>query len=409
MSSPRRSAVRSGGRAAAPRRPSAAIVVGGGVFGAGAALELRRRGWRVALLDAGPLPRPEAASTDTSKIVRAAYGSDRSWTELMLRALAGWRAWNARWGAPLYHEDGLLMLRGTAMGPGDFEYESRALLGRLGHPVAQLTAPELRARHPAFGAARFTEACFDPQAGWAESGAVMARLFDEARAAGVLVREHCALAGLLERGQAVVGVRTSGGERLRADAVVLAAGAWSGKLLPELAPRIRVVGQTVLWFAPRRPQDFAPPSFPAFTADIASTGFYGFPALPDGTVKIANHGAGLPIDPDAPRCVPEDAERRFRAFLAEAVPGLAQAPLASRRLCLYADTADGAFLIDRVPGRSGLVVAGGGSGHAFKFAPVLGALVADRVEDRDRAAPTRFAWAGRLAGGGDAARPGAAT
>ena len=141
-----------------------------------------------------------------------------------------------------------------------------------------------------------------------------------------------------------------------------------------------------------QPGSFRPPEHVPWAADIGTTGWYGFPARPDGTLKVANHGAGVVVEPDAARDLPPGTEERFRAFFARSLPDLAGARLIYSRLCLYCDTFDGDFWIDRDPDREGLVVAAGGSGHAFKFAPVLGRLVADVVEDRPNPCRDRFCW-----------------
>jgi glycine/D-amino acid oxidase-like deaminating enzyme len=397
-------------------------VVGAGVFGAAAALELRRRGHDVALLDPGPLPHPLAASTDASKIVRLDYGADALATGLMERALPRWRAWNEelrRAGeAPVFHETGLLVLSGRPLAPGTFEGDSFALLTARGHRLERLDAAALAARHPAFAADRFPDGYWNPQGGWAESGRVTAWLARRARDAGAALLEGLQVRELLRRDGRVAGLRAldaAGAMRaLPADAVVLAAGAWSGTLLPELRedpPPLRVVGQTVLFFRPERPEALRAPALPPFTADIAATGFYGFPALPDGRVKLANHGAGSSLpDADAPRTVDPGFEATARAFLRDALPVLEDAPLAESRLCLYCDTPDGHFLIDEHPRLPGLWLATGGSGHAFKFAPVLGELLADGMERREGAPQAEFlarcGWREAGAGRGDCARAG---
>ncbi len=141
-----------------------------------------------------------------------------------------------------------------------------------------------------------------------------------------------------------------------------------------------------------RPQDLSPFSSPAFTpfgADISRTGFYGFCA-DQGVVKIAHHGAGQHLDPDAPRHLPEGTEQRFRGFLRKALPALSTAPVARTRVCLYADSVDGDPWIDRHPELEGLTVACGGSGHALKLAPLLGDFIADAVEHGE--GPRRFRW-----------------
>jgi glycine/D-amino acid oxidase-like deaminating enzyme len=134
------------------------------------------------------------------------------------------------------------------------------------------------------------------------------------------------------------------------------------------------------------------PLFPVWAADIGHTGWYGFPALADGTLKIGHHGTGRRVHPDDDRVVLPSEIEHFREFLRRSLPGLADAPIRSSRLCLYCDTFDGDFWIDRDPSHAGLVVAAGDSGHGFKFAPVLGPLIADVVEERTNPWAHRFRW-----------------
>ena len=110
------------------------------------------------------------------------------------------------------------------------------------------------------------------------------------------------------------------------------------------------------------------------------------------------------MHPDDPRTVLPSEIDAFRAFLRDSLPRLADAPIASTRLCLYCDTFDGDFWIDHDPERHGLVVAAGDSGHGFKFAPVLGPLIADVVERRPNPHASRFAWRTRVLDGKEAAR-----
>src|SRR6266513_435028 len=99
---------------------SRVIVVGAGINGVTAAIELRRRGHDTVLLDPGPLPHPLAASTDISKAVRAAYGADEEYAALAERSIPLWLEWNREFGTELYHEVGFLFLRRQEMQPGDF-------------------------------------------------------------------------------------------------------------------------------------------------------------------------------------------------------------------------------------------------------------------------------------------------
>jgi sarcosine oxidase len=361
-------------------------VAGAGVFGVAAALELRARGHEVVLVDPGPLPRPEAASTDISKVVRMDYGKDVLYTELMETAFPRWRAWNARWGGPLYHETGFLLLSRTSIDAGGFEGDSLATLTARGHRVERLDAMAIAKRFPAWSEGGYVDGYFNPAAGWAASSAVIARMIDEARAAGVAVRTGEGLA-LDRRGP-----------------IVVAAGAWTPAIVPGLEDLMWPVAQPVFHLKPSDPKPFHADRFPVWAADIARTGWYGFPAGDDGIVKIANHGPGRRVDPDSPRTTTADDEDRLRAFLREALPALVDAPIAASKTCLYCDSFDGHLWIGRDPARPDLVVASGGSGHGFKFAPVLGGLIADAVLGVPNRFAPRFAWRDRTGRSTEAAR-----
>ncbi len=365
-------------------------IVGGGIFGVTAALELRRRGHDVTLIDPGPLPHPLAESTDISKVVRADYGADEEYTARMEIALEGWRRWNAAWPEPLFHETGVLFICRSAMARGGFEHDSFSLLTRRGHSLERLDAATIRDRFPAWSTGSFVDGYFNPSGGFAESGKVVARLLAQARDSGVTLRGSCRVERLAEKESRVVGVVVDGGEIVGADRVVLAAGSWSQHLVPSLGSQLRSVGQPVFHLAPRDRAPYEASIFPVFGADIARTGYYGFPVTPDGLVKIANHGTGRAMHPESPeRAVTADETAALRSFLRETFPALADAKIAATRVCVYGDTHDEHFLIAPDPDRAGLVVAAGGSGHGFKFAPVLGEIIANAV---DGEVVPKFRW-----------------
>jgi glycine/D-amino acid oxidase-like deaminating enzyme len=369
----------------------AVAIVGAGAIGLATALELRRRAYRVHVVEAGVPPDPDASSTDISKAVRMDYGSDEFYAALAERAIAGWRSWNVVLGEAVYHEVGFLLLTGEPMREGTFEGDSFAVLSRRGRTLERLDGRAIARRFPAWAGAGYVDGYFNPTAGYARSGRTVELLASRVAASGVDLRTRTPVARLVESRSRVTGIELAGGERIDAETVVVAAGAWTPILLPHLADVLRPVAQPVVHFRPSAPQRFAAPSFPVWGADIARTGWYGFP-LADGVVKIGNHGPGRIADPRAPRAVDAPTLERFRAFVRAALGDLADAPAVASRICFYCDTPDGDFWIDRDPSRPGLVVAAGGSGHAFKFAPVLGPIVADVVEGRPNADARRFAW-----------------
>jgi glycine/D-amino acid oxidase-like deaminating enzyme len=380
------------------------VVVGCGIFGVTAALALRARGHRVTLVDAGVVPHPDASSTDISKVIRMEYGSDEPYMALAEEAMDGWVVWNQAWREqgtdPLFHETGVLMVCRGPMAPGGFEYDSWTLLGRRGHCPDRVDADSLTRRFPAWSTGNHTDGFYHRRGGFVESGRVVEALARQAETEGVALRASWPVTGLMQDGARVVGIRGGDGEALRADEVVLATGAWAVQLLPELAPCLRASGHPVFHYAPADQELFRSEVFPVFTADIAHTGFYGFPLSVGGVVKVATHAMGADTDPSGPREVqPRDLDKQ-RDFLQATFPALADAPVVASRLCLYADTQDGDFWIARHPDRHGLTVATGGSGHGFKFAPVLGRIIADTVEGADHPWRDRFRWRPEVQRGG---------
>ena len=372
---------------------SRVIVVGAGINGVTGAIELRRRGHDVVLLDPGPLPQPLAASTDISKAVRAAYGADEEYTELAERSIKLWRKWNQEFGTQLYHEVGVMFVRQRELKPGDFEHESFKTLERRGHKVERMNSARFWKRFPAWNPELYQDGVLELEAGYAESGHVVATLIDRAKSLGIELLEGTRFTQLDERDDGVSGIVLDSGKRIAGDFIVMAVGAWTPYLLPFTKTFFRASGQPVFHLKPRQPELFAPERFPVFGADITTTGYYGFPVNRDGVVKVANHGPGREMSPESPkRAVTSEDEKNLREFLSSTFPPLADAPIVYSRVCMYCDTHDGHFWIAPDPERQGLVIAAGDCGHGFKFAPVLGEIIADAVEGRPNPILQKFRW-----------------
>ncbi len=379
---------------------SRVIVVGAGINGVTAAIELRRRGHDTVLLDPGPLPHPLAASTDISKAVRAAYGADEEYTDLAEHSIKRWHEWNREFGTQFYHEVGVMFVRRRELKPGDFEHESFKMLESRGHKIERMYSARAWKRFPAWNPELYRDGVLELEAGYAESGRVVASLIDHAKSLGVELREGAQFSQLAEDDDRVKGIVLDDGRRIASDAVVMAMGAWTPYLLPFTKKFFRSSGQPVFHLKPRQPELFAPERFPVFGADITTTGYYGFPINRDGLVKIANHGRGREMSPESPeRAVTPEDEKNLREFLSSTFPALADAPIVYSRICMYCDTHDGHFWIARDPEREGLVIAAGDCGHGFKFAPVLGEIIADAIEEKSNPILHKFRWRPELRAG----------
>ena len=351
-------------------------VVGGGIMGLATALELARRGERVVVHERDIVGNPLGASTDRSKVFRFAY-PDPFYADLGRRALALWREIETESGEPLLEQCGLLYLDTAGV-------EAEAVdsaLATIGAPHELLDGRAITQRFPSFTVPDGTRAAFDPSGGFVRADRAVAAFARRARDAGVDIREHDPVIDLLDE--------------LRDGPVVLAAGPWSPALHPGLP--IRTTVQETVYARPRQAAPFAAGRFPVFIE--ARSGYYGFPLHADGAVKLARHKPvvehpALSQQGPASAAFVEECRSFWRTF----VPELADATIASSRLCIYDNTPDEDFLIGRAS--SGVVLCTGFSGHGFKFAPIVGRLCAQivcgeptdvDVSRFDPARPVRFA------------------
>ena len=234
---------------------------------------------------------------------------------------------------------------------------------------------------------------FNSDSGWVDAEAAIASLWGELHACRNVRFETATVVRLAYRGSAVTGVVLSCGRELTADLTVVAAGAWSPALTsPLLHGRVQATGHAVAYIRLTDPERERYASMPVMVN--FSSGFYAIPPS-RGVLKVGQHGNGYTSAtsaPSFPQKVPDDAERELRSAVRQLMPELPDRAFETTRICWYTDTPDGDFLVCYHPVHAGLFFATGGSGHAFKFLPVLGEEIADVLERKPHA---RFAekWA----------------
>lgn len=333
-----------------------AAVIGSGVFGAWTAWHLGRAGARVLLLDAWSPGHNRSSSGDESRIIRAGYGGEEIYSRMAMRSLAQWRELFERTGQPLFHPTGVLWM-------GRDHAATVATLARCDVPFEALDAAAIRRRFPQFQIDDETRAVFEP-----ENGVLMARRAVAAVVADAGVDFECA--------------RVEHPSKLSAGVLIYACGAWLPKVFPDLlGSRIFPTRQEIFYFAtPAGDRDFSPPRMPAWVDFSDPRGPYGVPDIEGRGVKIGFDRHGDPLDPDEiDRKITAESLQEIRTFLARKFPALRGAKLAETRVCQYANTSSGDFLIDRHPDFKNVWLVGGGSGHGFKHGPAVGEYVAARV------------------------------
>jgi glycine/D-amino acid oxidase-like deaminating enzyme len=364
------------------------VIVGAGVFGLWSAHALHAAGVEVTVVEAYGVANSRASSGDESRILRYGYGADALYTRMASASMAAWRGLEERQtdGTPLWHRCGVLWL---APDRDTYLDATIATLREQRLPMRICDSETLSARYPHLAAAETPRALLEP-----ESGAILARrslhaLASELAKNGVrfVMRRALALAEAPAHA-----VRLDDGRVLRGDALVFACGPWLPKLFPEiLHGRIRPTRQVVVYFGAPGGEQFGPRHTPAWI-DFPS-GIYGIPDLDGRGVKVGIDAHGPAFDPDTGDRVADAASiATARAWLERRFPAMRGAPVLETRVCQYENTSTGDFLIDRHPGRAGVWIVGGGSGHGFKHGPAVGAYVAGMVTGAGVAEP-RFALA----------------
>lgn len=340
-------------------------VIGAGAFGGWIALQLRRKGAEVVLVDAYGPGNSRSSSGGETRVIRAVYGPDRIYVELVKRAYELWEELQAATGEQLYVETGTLWFN---RGDAAYVEASAPILRELGFPIDELTMGEARQRYPQVDFSGVRSVWLEHRAGALS-----------ARRACVAVRDAFEKAGGTYRTQHV----DPRAMDIEADAYVYACGPWLGNLFPEvLGEWIKPTRQEVYFFGtPPGSERYLPKNMPIWL-DFGERIFYGIPDTHGRGLKIADDTRGEPLDPTTAERTPGiEGIARARRLLAERFPELANAPLLEARVCQYENSPDGHLLLDRHPEAKNIWFAGGGSGHGFKIAPAVGELMARAVLD----------------------------
>ncbi|MDB5396613.1 MAG: N-methyltryptophan oxidase [Rhodospirillales bacterium] len=349
-------------------------VVGLGAMGSAALYHLAVRGQRVIGLERATPGHSGGSSHGESRIIRTAYFEHPSYVPLLRRAYENWLALEWTTGAELMTITGILEagVPGAAVVQGSL---AAARLHDLPHEI--LSAREVGERFPAFTLPADWEAVFQPDAGFLRPERAIDTYIAAGMTAGAEVRANTLI---LSVAPTVGGVRltTENGAVIDAGSVVVSAGAWIGELFPELKRHLRLTRQALGWFDPVQPALVTPDRFPVFLFESTDDIVYGFPDFAGTGVKAASHMHGLELpSADAARQDANAADAaRISDALARFVPAAA-GPVRTLKTCIYTNTPDQDFILGPHALFPQIVLASPCSGHGFKFASVIGEILAD--------------------------------
>ena len=348
------------------------IVVGVGGMGSAVAYHVAARGRKVLALEQFNIPHDLGSSGGVNRIIRLAYAEDARYVPLLRRAYRLWRELGRT-----VHERLLYITGGIDAG-----YEDSWLIqGSIGACNAHrlrhefLTAAQVRKRFPAFQLPKGMVAVYQPDGGFVLSERAIVAHVSAALSLGAEVHaQERVLRWDVSHGRVRVQTDRDSYEARR---LVIAAGPWAEKVARELRGHVTPERQVLLWVQPKRPELFRMGAFPVFYMQDGSKKYYGLPIYGIPGFKIGRyHHLNEVADPDDMdrRCRPRD-EKVLRAAIRKYFPE-ADGPIIAMKTCLFSNTQDEHFILDRHPSHPEVSIAAGFSGHGFKFCSVVGEIMA---------------------------------
>lgn len=394
----------------AETEPFDVAVLGGGIMGAATALALARgdaaRGRppaRVALIERFAPGHDHGSSHGDGRIVRYTY-PEAVYVDMARRAFAAWRELEAASGEQLLIQTGSWEC-GPHGSPRLAEVEDA--LRAAGLPYSRWSAAESRRHFPHFDLPLGSEALYQPAGAVARADTAVHTLWRLAAAAGVECLKGSRVEDVVLDDDPPI-LTLEDGRRLRARRVVLCAGGWTSALLAGMGFELplRVTREVIAYFPAAgrgfgHTADHRVGTMPTVIDYHTDPAFYALPQIDVAGVKVGWHCTGADTDADdlAAGKAPDIAiVRRIQAYVGDRMPYLDLHPLLVKT-CLYTNTPDRHFVIDRLPGDPRVTVGAGFSGHGFKFGPVVGELLADLALDREPAVDLELFRIDRFANG----------
>lgn len=350
-------------------------VIGAGAFGGWTAYHLRNLGADVTLIDEWGPGNPLSSSGGKTRVIRAIYGADRIYVEMVKRSYELWEKIAPTSKEPLYVPTGVLWMM-----EGDDAYVRSALpiLHDFGFAVDQLTVAAAAKKYPQIDFKNVKTVYFEHRGGALFASRACHVVAAAVEKAGGKYRQAAAKPGPIVNGS-MKHVVLGDGSRIEADAYVFACGPWLGKVFPEVIDgRVKPTRQEVYYFA--IPNDRYVVGHLPIWVNFAQHIIYGIPGVDGRYFKMADDTRGEIIDPTTQDRHPrKEGIEQARAFLAQRFPEIAKQQLLSAEVCQYENSPDGNLIIDKHPNAKNVWIAGGGSGHGFKLSPAVGEIMANAI------------------------------
>ena len=354
-----------------------AIVIGVGGMGSAAVYHLARRGLQVLGLEKHAIPHEMGSSHGYSRMIRYTLQEHPSYVPLVRRSYELWHEMEETAGEELMVTTGSIRA-GAPDSPFFLNAQEACDLHSI--PYEILTASEVNKRFPGYRFPEEISSVYQADGGFLLPERCIVTHVQAAERAGADVHSQETVLDWEVRGDGVQ-VRTDR-DTYTAGRLVVTAGPWAANLVPELAAYAVPERQVMGWFQPKRPELYTAEIFPVFGVFTEEGRYYGFPshAVPGFKIGRAHHLLQK-VDPDAiDREVHPEDEDILRQAVNRYFP-LAAGKLLDGKTCMYTNTPDEHFMIGTLAGQPQVSVAAGFSGHGFKFASVIGEIMADLAQN----------------------------
>mgnify|MGYP000847691186 CR=1 FL=1 len=355
------------------------IVIGVGGMGSATCYELAKRGQTVLGIEQFDIPHDMGSSHGYTRIIRLAYYEHPSYVMLLRRAYELWEEIERRSGEHLLHKVGSI-----DAGPADswvFKGSFRSVI-EMGIEHEVLTGLELNKRWPGYKLPQDIMALYQKDGGFLTPERCVISYVNAAMALGAEIHGREQVLGWEPRGD---GVRVfTDRATYEADSLVFTAGSWNSQLMPWLHGLATPERQVLIWMQPERPELFQPETFPVFNCLVDEGRFYGFPIFGVPGFKFGKYhhfeemGAPEQLNREALRA----DEEMLREFGARYFPQ-ATGPTMTLKMCMFTNAPDGHFIVDLHPEFPQVSFASACSGHGYKFASVIGEILADLAQRRN--------------------------
>lgn len=355
------------------------IVVGVGGMGSAICYELAKRGQRVLGIDRYDIPNDMGSSHGYTRIIRLAYYEHPSYVMLIRRAYELWAEIERR-----SRKQILIKTGSIDAGPSDSWVFKGSLQSCVEHdlPHTVLTGKEINQRFPGYNFPHELMGVLQPEGGFVLPEAATVSYVETAHALGAEIHGREAVLDWEPLGD---GVRViTDRSEYEADSLVIAGGAWNSHLLPFLRGYAVPERQVLAWLQPERPHLFTPESFPVFNVLVPEGRYYGFPVHTVPGFKFGRyHHFQEVVEPDDYDREPDlEDEIMLREFASRYFPQ-GSGPTMMLKACMFTNSPDKHFIIDLHPEYPQVSFAGGFSGHGYKFASVIGEIMADLAQRRE--------------------------